>query len=720
MGAGVPGWRRGATVLTAVLGAVLAAVLGLALAGPAGAQIADLPERGEPVALVANSVTYDTNTGKVTADGAVEVYYGNRTLTADRLVYDSRTDRLEASGNIILRDPSGATVYADIAELDSQLRDGIVRGARGVIAGGTARLSAVEARRFDGRFNALSRAVYSPCDVCEEDPTPLWRIRARRIIHDEEERIIHYEDATFDVLGVPVAWLPYFQHPDPTVRRATGFLAPDFFSSTNYGYGVRIPFYVVIDDQSDFTFTPFLTTEEIPIGIAEYRRVFESGALSIAGSVAVSDFTGETELHGHIDTQGLFAITDDFNAGWDITTTSDDAYLRFFDFSDEDRLTSELFVESYSENAFLDVAAVRFQSLRDSEPAGQIPVVLPVFEARYEIEDPLLGGRFGLTTAGASLIRNSGRDTSRLSFGADWERTTVTSFGMELRAFASARLDLFRTIDDPAFTEDLVARFAPQGGLEARYPFIYTQEAGPTHILVPIAQFVVAPYGTNDAGIPNEDSLVVEFDETNLFDDSRFPGFDAIEEGPRINLGLRYELIGDAYSLDAALGRVIRFDTAPEFSSGTGLTGLRSDYVGAVNLSIGEHLSLRTRVRLDDGLSVSRGEVFANVSWGPATIDLGYLYLEADPVIGAPADRQEVSLGMKFALTDNWSIGGYAQRDLELDEFVLTSATLSYQNECCEIDLSVRRRFTDSEDVPASTSVGVRVQLLTLGASDDR
>ncbi len=285
-GAWSSGWR---------LAALLA--LACALARPAAAQVVDLPDRDQPVALVADEVTYDTEAGTVTAAGNVEVYYGDRTLTADRLVYDSRADRLEASGNIVLRDPTGATVYADIAQLDADLRDGLVRGARGMMAGSTARLSAVEARRFDGRFNALSRAVYSPCDVCEESPTPLWQIRARRIVHDETERVIHYEDATFDVLGVPVAWVPYFQHPDPTVERATGFLSPKFLSSTNFGYGLQVPFHIVIDDQSDFTFTPFVMTNEYPIAIAEYRRMFSNGSVSIAGSLAFSDFTGEDDEH---------------------------------------------------------------------------------------------------------------------------------------------------------------------------------------------------------------------------------------------------------------------------------------------------------------------------------------------------------------------------------------------------------------------------------------
>ncbi|MEO1458872.1 MAG: LptA/OstA family protein, partial [Pseudomonadota bacterium] len=286
-------------------------------------------DRDLPVALVADDVTYDTTTGVVTAAGNVEVYYGDRTLTADRIVYDSENERISAEGNIILRDPTGATVFADIADLDAELVDGLVEGARSVIGNDTtARLAAVEARRVEGRYNALAKAVYSPCDVCEDDPTPLWRIRARRVIHDEEERIVHYEGATFDLFGVPVAYLPYFRHPDPTVERASGFLTPDFRNSGNYGFGLRVPYYWVIDESSDLTFQPFFTTDEGIFGDIEYRRAFDTGALTFRGSLGRSDFTGEVQAEGHVDTDGTFSLNSvDPGAewGWDIKFSSDDA-----------------------------------------------------------------------------------------------------------------------------------------------------------------------------------------------------------------------------------------------------------------------------------------------------------------------------------------------------------------------------------------------------------
>ncbi|MBK0398850.1 LPS-assembly protein LptD [Limibaculum sp. M0105] len=680
---------------------------------------AETIDRDQPVALIADEVTYDTNTGRVTARGNVEVYYGDRTLTADEIVYDSRADRIEATGNIVLRDPAGATVYADLADLDAKLRDGLVRGARSVL-GERAKLSAVEARRFEERYNALSKAVYSPCDVCEEDPTPLWRIRARKIIHDEEEKTIHYEHATLDVFGVPVAWVPYFQHPDPTVERASGFLVPSFQQSGNYGFGTKIPYYVVIDDRSDMTLTPFFTTEEGVIGEFEYRRVFGTGSFIFSGSVTRTDYTGESSFQGNVDTRGRFDadwLDEGARWGWDISTASDDAYLRRFDFSDNDILTSTVFVRNYWNDGFYDLTGLYFQSLRDNDPAGQIPRVLPEFEARREYADPYLGGEVGFFTATETLFRNNGRDVTRFSLGADWEREEILPVGLALRGFAELRGDVFIVEDDPTRGDFTSARFAPYAGIEARYPLIWEESDGDAaHVIEPIAQFVVAPTGGNGSKYPNEDSQQVEFDETNLFEVSRFSGYDGFEEGTRATFGMRYErVISEGVRVDGTLGRIFRFEDADEFGVGTGLSGMTSDWVGAWSVSLAPYLTVRQRMRVDGDFDINRNEVFADFEYGRVSLSAGYAFLEADPSTGSPSDREEVNALAGLQLTPEWRLSGFLQRDLIADAFVETGGAITFQNECCAVDLFVRRRFTDSDDAPASTSVGVQVRLLTIG-----
>ncbi|HUF86991.1 MAG TPA: LPS assembly protein LptD [Thermohalobaculum sp.] len=671
-----------------------------------------------PVALIADHIDYDTRNGRVIASGNVEVYYGERTLTAERIVYDSRAETITAEGAIVMRDPSGVTVFADFAELGTDLQTGLVRGAKAVM-GEHIRLSAVEARRVEGRFNALSKAVYSPCKVCPEHPTPLWRIRARRVIHDEVEKRIHYENATLDVFGVPVLWLPWLSHPDPTVDRASGFLVPEFRQSSTYGFGVQVPYYWVIDDHADLTFTPFLTTNDGPIGIVEYRRAFADGNLRTEASLTYGDYTGRDRLHGHIEGHGDFGLVHDFRWGFDAIAVTDDGYLARFDFSDEDRLTSELWLRRYRKSGFLDLTGVYFRSLREDEPADQIPLVVPDFDARQELPGALLGGDLGLFASSAVLLRQQGLDANRVSVGVDWERREVLPSGLVLKGFAELRGDMFVTDDFGAFERATEFRFAPLAGIEARFPLISETAGGTAHVIAPVAQAIVAPYGLNPDEIPNEDSRVVEFDETNLFDTSRFPGFDAIEEGPRLNLGLRYELLGHGpLGLDASLGRVLRPRGLDEFSSGSGLRDAASDWVGTWSVRYDPYVTVRQRLRLGDGLSLTRNEIDAEFAYRRASLGLGYIFLERDPAIEAPRDREELIARAGLGLNRNWTLSALLRHDLENAKVVEAGGGLAFENECCRVELFIKRRATDRRDAPESTTVGLQVRLFTLGNND--
>jgi LPS-assembly protein len=670
----------------------------------------------QPVALVADEVIYDNAAGTLTAAGNVEVYYGERTLTADRIVYNTRTDRVSANGKITIRNPDGTIVVADDADLDARMRDGLIRGARSVIRG-QAKFASVEARRVDDRYNVLSKAVFSPCEVCAANPVPLWRIRARKIVHDEQEKLIHYEDATFDVMGVSVAWLPYFQHPDPTVDRASGFLAPLFISSSTYGYAFKQPYYWVIDDHSDATFTPFVTTEDGLILEGEYRRAFREGAFEIAGSAGFNDYDDDDAFRGHVFADGEWRLPDDFRAGFSIRQASDNGYLRRFDFTDDDRLTSEMFLRHSDRQGYGDLSAVRFQSLRDDEPFGQIPFVLPSLEVRRVYQEDMLGGQIGFDANVYGLKRTDGRDASRVSLSVDWEREFQHDSGLLFRLFGSGRGDFWQVSDDPAFDNGLISRFSPQGGIEARFPLV-RRDPGATHILQPIVQIVAAPNMEDEDESPNEDSVIVEFDETNLFSENRFPGFDGFEEGTRANVGLRYQYVTDeGVSLTASFGRVFRSRAIESFSDGAGLNGTESDFVGGWTLELPPYLTLANRIRIADSFTVNRNEVYAVASLWGFDVEGSYIFLDDDATTGADIDRQEAALAARYALDDNWAIESNVRRDLEADSWVDAGAALTYSNECVDVDLYANKRFTSSEDAPSSFNVGVRVRLWALGGT---
>ncbi|MFN3410518.1 MAG: LPS-assembly protein LptD, partial [Limisphaerales bacterium] len=171
------------------------------------------------------------------------VFFKGRRLKASRIVYDQATDRLEIIGPIVLTDESGdILVLASQAELAADLSEGILSSAR-LVLNRQLQLAANRMMRVAGRYTALETVAASSCKVCEGDPTPLWEIRARRVLHDEVERQIYFDSAQFRLAGVPVFYIPRLRMPDPTLERATGFLMPKIRTTSDLGTGIKLPYF---------------------------------------------------------------------------------------------------------------------------------------------------------------------------------------------------------------------------------------------------------------------------------------------------------------------------------------------------------------------------------------------------------------------------------------------------------------------------------------------
>ena len=150
---------------------------------------------------------------------------------------------MEAEGNVALADPSGDTLFADRVVLTGDLRAGVAEQLRARLADDSL-IAAAGGRRTGGVRTEFERAVYSPCPLCpNSDRPPLWQITARKVTHDQETHDVTYRDAFFELAGVPIFYTPYFTHPDPSVKRRSGFLAPSFGNSGELGLSVQPIYY---------------------------------------------------------------------------------------------------------------------------------------------------------------------------------------------------------------------------------------------------------------------------------------------------------------------------------------------------------------------------------------------------------------------------------------------------------------------------------------------
>ena len=210
--------------------------------------------------LQADELIYDNDNARVTAKGNVELYYGNYTLLADRVIYDRSANTLSAEGNVRIKDPDGAVITSDQITLTDDFRDGFIESLKLVTKDDT-RIVAASASRQAGNVTVFEKGWFTPCKPCVEKPdkAPTWRIRAGKITHKTDQATIKFKNVVFDLFGVPVVWVPYFQMADPTVKRKSGFLMPSYSHSNELGNTVQIPYYFALSDHYDFTFAPMVT-----------------------------------------------------------------------------------------------------------------------------------------------------------------------------------------------------------------------------------------------------------------------------------------------------------------------------------------------------------------------------------------------------------------------------------------------------------------------------
>lgn len=662
--------------------------------------------------LVADTVFIAGGSSTLVAEGNVEVLYDDTRLTASRVTYKQDTDAMTIEGPIaIVTGDNDTIILANAAQIDPTLQNGLLRGAR-LVLDQQLQLAASQMNRVEGRYTQLYQVAATSCNVCQNKP-PLWSIRASRVIHDEAERQLYFENAQFRIYDVPVLWVPRMRLPDPTLERATGLLIPKLRTTTGLGIGLKLPYFITLGKHRDLTLTPYFSRETRTLE-ARYRQAFVRGNIEINGAISRDSIRPDTN-RGYIRANGVFALNRDFRLSFDVTAVSDDGYLLDYDYSDRDRIDSRIQVDRVRRDEFFEMALIHFESLRSGDNNAILPSVITQLNYDRRLFPRALGGELSLGINAQTLYRYSdtigddGRDVGRFGASADWQRQWTLNNGLQITAQGNLAVDHFEVSQDTNFP-DRATHVTPSAALTLRYPVAKTTARGVRHVIEPTMQVVWSDSSNIDA--PNEDSTIAKLDEANLFSLSRYPGLDRREHGLRGNIGLTYSRFAPSgWSSTLTLGRVIRDENENEFTSTSGLDGVNSDWLLAGQLNMPNGLALVSRSLLDSSFDFAKSET--RLAWAASDLKLGasYTWLTADTAEDRPDAVSEFSLDFDYRANDIWSVSGDVRYDLTEDRPARAGIGIGYRIECAEVDFSVSRRYTSSTSVDPTTDFGLSVAL---------
>lgn len=679
----------------------------------------------------ADEVDYDTNTKIVTARGHVEIVDEDRTLIADQVSYDQTNDIVLAKGHVILMDGKGNVSFINEVKLTDKMRNGTLQGF-GALIGDNGRLVASNAER-SGPVTVAYNAAYTPCQICVQQgrTTPVWQVKADRVVHDETSHRVRFTNARMELFGVPVFYSPYLSEPDPTVKYASGILTPDAGTSTKTGYFFRMPFYVAISDSSDATLAPMVTTNAGQVLEGEYRKRWNTGGMWLQGSVArnPNGFAGGTQIYSHLFGSGRVPIATNWQLGFDAQLVSQDAYLRFYDLSQLDRLTNSIFVQGDSGRSRFLLSSYFFQGLRATDVDHNFPVVLPLVEYSYIPTRDVVGGQLRLDVNSAAIARDLGPSSQRLSTELRWRKPVTFSSGQLVTFTADVRGDTYHINNNDPVTFPLVptrsqfvSRAVPYAAIDWRWPFVKNGSTpGHSYLIEPIAQLIAQPFGGNPLPLRalNEDSVSFEYDENSLFSFSHVPGYDLVESGPRANIGARAEAYFPGGSIEGVLGQTYRVKADPIFAVDSGMAGTSSDIVGRVSVKFPPYVSVVDRLAFDKGSgSIRRHEVYVVGTYGRTSIQFEYVNLPKEALtLGLIAPRQEITAQADFNLFTNWQVFAAIRRNLNTGSTLDSEYGLGYEDDCLGLSIAYRRHYTGNPvlGLPPSTSVILKFSLKTGG-----
>lgn len=736
-------------------------------------------DKATPLYMNADELEYDTKNNRVIARGNVEIYYNNYALTADRVIYDQGANSITAEGNAKLREPDepgrpGAIISAEKLVTTADFAEAFVQ-TLSVVGKDDTRIVARRAIRRDGNVTEFDQGKFTPCKN-EPGKPPLWCIAAQRIIHDKDKQTITYQDAQFELFGVPVIYTPYFQHADPTVKSRSGFLMPEYSSYTRLGQAIETPYHFALDPSYDFLFNPMYLSKQGMLYQGEWRQKLRIGDVTgqynikLAGIEQNNDQSINAALHdkwrGSVKTMGSFSLSSWWNFGWDIVGETDRSFRQFYRLDNilqKDRV-NQVFMSGRSERNYFGLSLYHVGGLylndADTTPPGTVAVanpsqasttrVAPVVDYNYYFNNPVAGGELKLNVNALSysqdLAFTDGRSRldssySRATGSVNWRRTMIDPLGQTYTPFLQARGDIltFKDTVDPltgkAQADESVARGVATAGLLYSYPWLMATQ-GAAHTIEPIGQVIGRNARLDQRRLPDVDCRSQVFTDENLFEDKTGCS-DRIDTGVRTNYGLQYTFQANAggsvrvlagQSFHVSGDNIFRSD--PTVNPGTdsdgrllyspvsGLQRSSSDYVLGLYVSPFSGLRSVTQARFDEQTKdLRRLDTVVGFDYGPVYGTASYAFTSASSALNLLQDQQEILASLGLRVTDRWGVSGQTRYSLTSNKPIQNIAQLRYADECYVMTANyIETHITDAtRDVRPDRAILFRVELKYLG-----
>ncbi len=585
---------------------------------------------------------------------------------------------------------------------------------------------------IDGDQTQFQKGVFTYCKIREKNKCPPWIIQSKKIKHDATKKTIYYDKATLKIYDFPIFFFPKFSHPDPTVKRRSGFLLPSFINTSNLGSGVNIPYYYTLGKDKDFTFTPRIYGEENPLFVGEYRQDFKNSFLITDfgwtkgyKKNTQNKFTGSnTHLFSKFNYNFLNEDSKFNNLDFKIEKVSNDTYLKTYKVNSElvnndiNVLENAITHNYQNEDLFIGTSFSMFDDLTITDN-NKYEYLLPYARLSKNL---LRSEKYGSFDLNSKLrVKNYDIDKQTEFFVNDinWKsKKWISDVGIESRFESILKSVNYNADETEEYkNKDKNSELSGALGLLFKYPLF--KENTNKDIYNQFTPKFFARYAPGHMRKLKPESSSLTYG--NLYDLNKTSDIDVVEKGLSATLGFEYKKnklnkdksLGENIS-SFSIGQVINEKENHELSSKSSLDQRFSDVVGEANFKINQGLNFKYDFALDQNFEdINYSEVGLNYDLNNTKFNIGYLE-EKDHRGNQEYIKSEITLNFQ----DSNALSFSTKRNLLSNSAEFYNFSYDYINDCLKAGLVFRREFYTDRDLEPENSLMFRITIVPFGQVD--
>lgn len=688
--------------------------------------------------IYSDKIVYDKNKNTInTFSNTKFVDEKKNIIFAENITYDIKSGRITSNQKVKLIDSKGNTFNFSNISYNVLTKKGLAKNFYGRNEDGSNfKSEKIIFDLYNDQFK-LKNSFYTTCidkKNKKKDYCPSWSLNSSETIHDKKNKLIKHKNTLLKIKKLPILYVPYLEHPDPTVKRQTGFLPPLFKNNSSVGKNINLPYFVALDTDKDLTITPVLYYKENPLFLFEFRKKYQNSSLVVDTSYT-EGFKNLDNSNKNEGSRNHFYLN--YNLNFDnsyfdknqlnlqIQKVSEHNYLKAHKINtlltkeDDKQLENKLQILSYNNNIGVDISAKIFEDLNKFNnnkyeyvlPKGSVSLIQNKYNQNINFKSDFFARKFNGKDKSVEIINNI---------------DTVSS-SKHLKGIGSSHLiktqisNINLYYKDEFNNSNSTSNYLTMA-LDNSLP-LYKRNKQSQQILIPR---IFLKYTTGK--MENNSEADKNLFYSDIFSMNRSVNSNNPETGMSAGVGVDYEFnkkddLNNIYLKNLiGIGQIFRTSKMEQLPNKSSLNNKQSSFAGFYNLTYyGEDKEKLKDKNLSFANSYSQNKIDFkydfNLNKNLNSLDRNLFTLNSvifnkigtvisfDEKNKYAGNERKVDYGLNFLLNKNYFLTSSIIEDLKNNFKESENIGINYENDCIRVSLNLKKEYYNNALLSSNKSI---------------